>query len=86
MAFIHDRQTRLEALINPETVLMQPVTAGHWSEALRAYIEEHARRTHSPHARAILDNWTDELGHFVHVTPRDAQTVLRAPVQLKAAE
>jgi glutamate synthase (NADPH/NADH) large chain len=86
MAFIYDRQARLEALLNPETVVMQPVTAGHWSEALREYIEEHARRTHSPYARAILDNWTDELGYFIHVTPRDAQPALRAPVQLKAAE
>jgi glutamate synthase (NADPH/NADH) large chain len=86
MAFLYDPARRFDLIANPETIIWRPVVTDHWSKVLRDLIEEHARRTGSPHAKSILGNWDLELRNFVHVVPKEAVSRLAAPLELKAAE
>jgi glutamate synthase domain-containing protein 3 len=86
MAFLHDPARRFATMANPETIIWRPVVTEHWSRVLRDLIEEHARRTGSPHAKSILDNWGLELPNFVHVVPKESVSRLTAPLELQAAE
>ena len=49
----------------------------HDAERLRILIERHLLHTGSRRARAILDNWAEELPRFVKVMPRDYARALR---------
>ena len=49
----------------------------HDAERLRILVERHHLHTGSKHARALLDNWTDALPHFIKVMPRDYARALR---------
>jgi glutamate synthase (NADPH/NADH) large chain len=49
----------------------------HDADRLRVMIERHHLYTGSKRARAILDNWSDELPRFVKVMPRDYARALR---------
>jgi len=49
----------------------------HDAERLRILIERHLLHTGSQRARAILDNWAEELPRFVKVMPRDYARALR---------
>ena len=49
----------------------------HDAERLRILIERHLLHTGSRRARAILDNWAEELTRFVKVMPRDYARALR---------
>ena len=86
MAFLHDPAKRFETMANPETIIWRPVVTDYWTKVLRDLIEEHARRTGSPHAKSILDNWGLELRNFVHVVPKESVSRLAAPLELVAAE
>jgi glutamate synthase (NADPH/NADH) large chain len=46
------------------------------AERLRILIERHHLHTGSKRARFILENWTEALGNFVKVTPRDYRRAL----------
>jgi glutamate synthase (NADPH) large chain len=58
-------------------------------ETLRFWIARHAEETRSPLANRILESWSESLGHFVKVFPRDYKRVLgvdlHAPVLKVAA-
>ena len=43
---------------------------------MRALIEEHLRRTGSPVAQRVLDDWEELLPRFVKVFPTDYKRVL----------
>ena len=49
----------------------------HDADRLRILIERHLLHTGSRRARAILDNWAEELPRFVKVMPRDYARALR---------
>jgi glutamate synthase (NADPH/NADH) large chain len=49
----------------------------HDADRLRILIERHLLHTGSARARAILDNWAEELPRFVKVMPRDYARALR---------
>ena len=53
------------------------------AERLRILIERHLLFTNSARARAVLDNWDQELTHFVKVMPRDYR---RALLDMKAEQ
>ena len=50
----------------------------HDAERLKVLIERHHLHTGSSKARALLDDWTNELKHFRKVMPRDYQRALKA--------
>jgi glutamate synthase (NADPH/NADH) large chain len=49
----------------------------HDAERLRILVARHLLHTGSRRARAILDNWAEELPRFVKVMPRDYARALR---------
>ena len=49
----------------------------HDADRLRVLIERHLLHTGSRRARALLDNWAEELPRFVKVMPRDYARALR---------
>ena len=53
------------------------------AERLRILIERHLLFTNSARARSVLDNWDQELTHFVKVMPRDYR---RALLDMKAEQ
>jgi glutamate synthase (NADPH/NADH) large chain len=86
MAFLYDPDGQFGVMANPESIIWRPVVTEHWTGVLRTLIEEHVARTGSVHARTLLDNWSLELRHFVHVVPKESISRLAAPLELKAAE
>jgi glutamate synthase (NADPH/NADH) large chain len=43
---------------------------------LKQYINNHAKYTGSKVATRILDNWYDEIKHFIKIMPKDFKRVL----------
>ncbi|MFM7030545.1 MAG: hypothetical protein ACKOWK_05725, partial [Micrococcales bacterium] len=54
------------------------------AEKLRELLSRHFEETGSAVAERVLNNWTEELAHFVRVLPRDYAAVLS--IREKAAE
>jgi glutamate synthase (NADPH) large chain len=69
VAFVHDPRGRLHARTNHQLVDLDPVGEDREME-LHALVAEHARRTDSPVARALLDRWEEALEEFALVIPR----------------
>ena len=73
--FVHDAGIGLPAMVNAELVDVHRLSGEHQLLAeqglrLRALIEDHARYTGSPAARAILDDWHAALHRFWRVAPK----------------
>jgi glutamate synthase domain-containing protein 2/glutamate synthase domain-containing protein 1/glutamate synthase domain-containing protein 3 len=76
IAFVYDADGDFHIRCNPALVDLK--TMNKQSEAdLRYMLERHVQYTESPIAQRILANWTEEVGHFVRVMPRDYARVLR---------
>jgi len=69
VAFLLDEEDRLEALLNPDTVTLHPLTTPEQEGLLRPLLEEHRRRTDSTRAAAILDDWDTWKGRFKVLVP-----------------
>ncbi len=75
LAFVYDPHDRLETRHNPDMVSLVPLERDNEITALRGFIDLHARRTESPRARRILDNWHSEVAAFRKVLPHRAEGV-----------
>ena len=53
---------------------------------LRGLIERHARFTHSPRAREILDNWSSYRTKFVKVMPNEYRRALAEMAEMRAGQ
>ncbi len=80
MAFVYDPQDDFAIRVNPDSVVWQAIEPGHWEEACRALIEEHARQTQSRWADSILRGWETEKKHFCQVVPKEMLERLDYPV------
>jgi glutamate synthase domain-containing protein 2/glutamate synthase domain-containing protein 3 len=67
--FVHDPETRLPALVNPELVETRRVGSDEL-ETVAALVRRHADHTGSPLAREILAGWEDARRAFWRVAPR----------------
>jgi len=73
--FVYDDGIGVPAMVNPELVDVHRLSGEHQllmeqGLRLRGLIEEHARYTGSPAARAILDDWHAALHRFWRVAPK----------------
>lgn len=75
MAFIYDKNKTFEEHCNQEMVDLDPLSAADTS-ILKTLISNHQKFTNSGIATAILNNWKEEVKHFVKVMPRDYKAVL----------
>jgi glutamate synthase (NADPH/NADH) large chain/glutamate synthase (ferredoxin) len=76
LAFVLDEDGDFRRRVNP-TMLdqLEPLDEGDAIE-LRDLVAEHARRTGSPVAQRVLDEWDALIGSFVKVFPTDYKRVL----------
>ncbi|WP_433798787.1 glutamate synthase large subunit [Actinomycetospora sp. CA-084318] len=74
IAFVHDLP---EIRVNQEMVDLLAVD-GEDAEWLRHVVECHLEHTGSPKAARLLDDWSEQVGHFTKVMPTDYQRVLDA--------
>ena len=70
VAYVYDETATLDLNSNLDAVDLYPIEAGSAEEAsLMDLLEEHVRRTGSPKAQALLDDWTNVRPKFTKVTP-----------------
>ncbi len=62
-------------MANPVMIDLDPMDAEAQAE-LKDLVEKHAGYTDSVVAKRILDNWNDEIKHFIKVMPKDLKRVL----------
>ena len=69
-AFIYDAAKTFERRYNPDMIGIERIEAeGEDATMLEELIERHARETDSPHAKALLDNWSAALPNFWKAVP-----------------
>ena len=79
---VHDPDGKLAGgLCNMAAVALEPVED---TDLLRGLIEEHARRTNSSRATALLDRWDRSLDEFVLVMPNEYRRALEAVAAAEA--
>jgi glutamate synthase domain-containing protein 3 len=76
LAFVLDEDGDFRRRVNP--TMLDQLEALDEADAieLRDLVAEHARRTGSPVAQRVLDDWDELLGSFVKVFPADYKRVL----------
>ena len=75
IAYVYDVRGQFPALCNKEMVDLDPVGAGDIAE-LKDMIQRHYAYTNSTVAKFVLDDFENQLQHFVKVFPRDYKKVL----------
>ena len=71
MAFVYDPDDSFATRVNEDTVFYQRIQRPHWSDLLRALVEEHQRETQSRFAERMLIHWERELRRFWQVVPHE---------------
>ena len=80
MAFIYDPDNQFLSKVNPETLQIRRVNAGHWQDELYSLVTRHARETDSALAKRLLNDWESEVNHFWHVVPTEILSTLSHPI------
>ena len=84
LAFIYDLKGNFASLCNQEMVDLETPDQEDF-QILRSMITEHFDATGSAVARFILNDWDNQLQHFIKVFPRDYKKVLQAQNQTVTA-
>jgi glutamate synthase domain-containing protein 3 len=82
IAYVYDPAGVFPARCNRELVELKPLHALSHPE-LRRMLERHAQYTGSSVAQHILNNWDEEIRHFVRVMPSDYARVLKEQHQVQ---
>ncbi|MCC5813204.1 MAG: glutamate synthase large subunit, partial [Leptospira sp.] len=77
IAYIWDMDGKFKERVNPAMVDLDPVDKGDEENYLKSMIEQHLGYTNSKRAKAILDNWSQEISKFIKVIPVDYKKVLQ---------
>jgi glutamate synthase domain-containing protein 3 len=77
VAYVLDIDRQFPKSCNTELVGLDLIEDQHELDALRAVIEEHARKTHSKRAEQILNEWYEYSQLFWRVLPRGTTTSAR---------
>ena len=75
IAYVYNPNNTFKDMVNPVMIDLDPMDAEAQSE-LRVFISEHVQYTGSSVAQRILDNWDEEMKHFIKVMPKDYKRVL----------
>jgi glutamate synthase (NADPH/NADH) large chain len=84
MAYVWDAAGQLEAHLNPDMVIMQPVLVDHYVQELKNLLVEHVWQTQSTLAERILHDFDIELPRFRQIVPKEILDKLPVPVQPQA--
>jgi hypothetical protein len=85
IAYVLDRDGEFPARCNTELVELEQMEGDDF-ESVRALVEEHARRTDSPVAAEVLEQWEALTGSWVKVMPMDYKRALREEAERQAVE
>ncbi|MCY4152294.1 MAG: glutamate synthase large subunit [Aestuariivita sp.] len=80
MAYIYDPENAAESLINPETLLMCPVTVPFWERQLKSLIERHFEETLSEKAQHLLQYWEVSVSKFIQICPKEMLDKIPEPL------
>ena len=80
MAFVFDPDSKLENLINPNSVTYNKVETDYWKSYLKNLVEQHAKFTKSKYSQKILYEWDVNVNHFVQVCPLEMLDKLDNPI------
>ena len=83
MAFIYDKSKEFEKKVNQDSVVWQNIETEHWIKFLKELITEHSIETGSYLSKKIIDNFDNELQHFIQVCPKEMINKLKNPITLK---
>ena len=86
IAYVLQPRELFESLCNLEMVSLGPLDPGIEADAVRALIAEHAARTDSSVARALLEDWETARARFVRVMPREYARALAEVGTMPGAE
>jgi glutamate synthase (NADPH/NADH) large chain len=88
IAYVYDTSGQFKDLCNREMVALEQPDKAEDQETIRRLLENHHKFTASPVAKAILNDFEEELKWFVKVMPTDYRRVLehRAEVEEKARQ
>ena len=84
MAFVYDKSQQFTKKVNPESVVWQTVETDYWKENLRNLVSYHFKQTESDFSKKIIENFNEELNHFIQVCPKEMLDKLENPITLKA--
>jgi glutamate synthase domain-containing protein 2/glutamate synthase domain-containing protein 1/glutamate synthase domain-containing protein 3 len=84
-AFVYDVDGRFYSRINPEMVVPLPVQRAQDIAELKKLVTDHAEKTGSPHAKALLEDWSASLKKFVRVIAKERAALEAAEEQHEAA-
>jgi len=76
IAYVYDKRHRFDSYCNLDMVDLETLTDPADIAELKSMIEKHLEHTGSAKAKAILDNWEEELPRFLKVFPMEYRRVL----------
>jgi glutamate synthase (NADPH) large chain len=83
IAYVYDTSGQFKDLCNPEMVELEPPDRAEDTKTIRRLLENHLKYTGSTVAKAILDDFEQELKWFVKVMPTDYRRVLEHRVEVE---
>jgi len=84
IAYVYDKNRKLDRHCNKEMVTLLPVELDEDINRLKAMITEHAEKTGSTVAHAILGDFENQLQRFVKILPDDYAAMLNEMEKAKA--
>ncbi|WCL47609.1 glutamate synthase large subunit [Leptospira sp. GIMC2001] len=76
IAYIWDLDQAFKTRVNPEMVDLDPLVEDAEINYVKSMIQQQFDYTQSPRAKAILDNWKENVSKFIKVIPRDYKKAL----------
>ena len=76
MAFVYDKSQQFEKKVNAESVVWQTVETDYWKEKLRNLVSDHFKETESEFSKKIIENFNEELNHFIQVCPKEMLSLI----------
>lgn len=83
--YIYDIDGRFYSRVNSEMVVVLPLQRRQDIEELKGLLEQHASKTGSPHAKALLADWDNSLEKFVRVIAKERAALEAAEEEHEAA-
>ncbi len=78
VAYVYDNHGLFPLRVNRQLVCLRRIERQEDALELKALLERHFERTASPRARAILDDWENQLAHFWRVAPIEQVAAVEA--------
>ncbi|MEO3945550.1 glutamate synthase large subunit [Gorillibacterium sp. CAU 1737] len=78
VAYVYNKEGDFDSKVNKEMILLEQVSEHYEVNELRTMIRNHHKFTGSTVAQRILENWDEEVFHFVKVIPKDYKRMFEA--------